>query len=433
MSWNGIGKGIARIPQVLSTKAGYSHQTVDGEYSEMETMFNKIDTSATKLLEEARRYKDSLSASFEYQKGIASTFYQLYSPIIPVSDSNSPTNGEIDPSPPPGYSQEGAPAPEEILKVSQNFKKYMNEVREEITPYLQTIEIQVIVPLTEYIHQLGKIKAWMKKRQNKLIDYDRHKESVAKLKASERDVTLEKKLARAENDFDAATKEYDAVNSVLKEELPHFLNARDGFMTPCFRVFFISQHKIYGILYGTFHELRNTPYFGVAVENIVEDFIPKSTIQAELIGSLDVVNSKKARPISSAAFSQSPTSAGNAADGGISKTSPTNKQPPTPSYVSDFVDPWASKSQQLLSSSSAANTITTTGAFQPTKNTTMEGSKIKYLVALYPFVAQTPGDLTFDKNDRIELVEKTENVDDWWKGRVNGKEGIFPGTYVQEI
>jgi len=28
-------------------------------------------------------------------------------------------------------------------------------------------------------------------------------------------------------------------------------------------------------------------------------------------------------------------------------------------------------------------------------------------------------------------VERTENADDWWTGRVNGVTGVFPGTYTQ--
>jgi amphiphysin len=43
------------------------------------------------------------------------------------------------------------------------------------------------------------------------------------------------------------------------------------------------------------------------------------------------------------------------------------------------------------------------------------------------------GDLSFKTGDRIELVEKTASADDWWTGKTaDGKQGVFPGTYVQE-
>jgi hypothetical protein len=52
-------------------------------------------------------------------------------------------------------------------------------------------------------------------------------------------------------------------------------------------------------------------------------------------------------------------------------------------------------------------------------------------VAIYDFDAQQPGDLGFRKGDVIEVIEKTDSTDAWWKGRVNGREGVFPGNYVQ--
>ncbi|KAK3841434.1 MAG: hypothetical protein J3R72DRAFT_445470 [Linnemannia gamsii] len=54
-------------------------------------------------------------------------------------------------------------------------------------------------------------------------------------------------------------------------------------------------------------------------------------------------------------------------------------------------------------------------------------------VALYDYDAQQAGDLSFRKDDRIEVVERSNNPNEWWTGKLNGKQGIFPGTYVQEL
>jgi amphiphysin len=53
----------------------------------------------------------------------------------------------------------------------------------------------------------------------------------------------------------------------------------------------------------------------------------------------------------------------------------------------------------------------------------------KYVVALYDFAAQAEGDLDFKAGDRIELVERTGSVEDWWTGKLNGKQGVFPGLF----
>lgn len=54
-----------------------------------------------------------------------------------------------------------------------------------------------------------------------------------------------------------------------------------------------------------------------------------------------------------------------------------------------------------------------------------------YVTALYDYAATAEGDLTFATGDRIELVKKTDSSEDWWTGRINGVEGVFPGNYVQ--
>ncbi|ODQ77611.1 hypothetical protein BABINDRAFT_163338 [Babjeviella inositovora NRRL Y-12698] len=52
-------------------------------------------------------------------------------------------------------------------------------------------------------------------------------------------------------------------------------------------------------------------------------------------------------------------------------------------------------------------------------------------VAMYTFDGEQPGDLPFIKGDTIEIVKKSNSQDDWWTGRANGKEGIFPANYVK--
>ena len=51
----------------------------------------------------------------------------------------------------------------------------------------------------------------------------------------------------------------------------------------------------------------------------------------------------------------------------------------------------------------------------------------QYVVALYDFEAQADGDLSFRAGDRIEVVEKTASSEDWWTGKLDGVQGVFPG------
>ncbi|KAI3405706.1 hypothetical protein KGF56_001312 [Candida oxycetoniae] len=54
-------------------------------------------------------------------------------------------------------------------------------------------------------------------------------------------------------------------------------------------------------------------------------------------------------------------------------------------------------------------------------------------IALYSFKGEQSGDLPFKKGDVIDILKRTETVDDWWTGRNNGVTGIFPANYVELI
>jgi hypothetical protein len=49
------------------------------------------------------------------------------------------------------------------------------------------------------------------------------------------------------------------------------------------------------------------------------------------------------------------------------------------------------------------------------------------VVALYDFVGERDGDLDFVCGDEIVVLERRPN--DWWLGRLNGMEGVFPANY----
>ncbi|XP_018428886.1 PREDICTED: unconventional myosin-If [Nanorana parkeri] len=51
--------------------------------------------------------------------------------------------------------------------------------------------------------------------------------------------------------------------------------------------------------------------------------------------------------------------------------------------------------------------------------------------AIYQYIGQDVDELSFNVNDVIEIL--LEDVSGWWKGRFHGKEGLFPGNYVQKI
>jgi amphiphysin len=55
--------------------------------------------------------------------------------------------------------------------------------------------------------------------------------------------------------------------------------------------------------------------------------------------------------------------------------------------------------------------------------------KLDFVIAKYDFEGEGQGDLAFRTGDRIRVVKKTESLDDWWEGELNGARGSFPRNY----
>ncbi|CAF0939796.1 unnamed protein product [Adineta ricciae] len=82
----------------------------------------------------------------------------------------------------------------------------------------------------------------------------------------------------------------------------------------------------------------------------------------------------------------------------------------------------------------AMNTPTTpssTNAFAPPNGVSSNGNGIADVyVSIYPYEATDPGDLTFDVNERITVLQRDG---DWWTGKIGTRVGTFPSNYVQKV
>ncbi|KAK0868084.1 ESCRT-0 subunit protein hse1 [Friedmanniomyces endolithicus] len=68
------------------------------------------------------------------------------------------------------------------------------------------------------------------------------------------------------------------------------------------------------------------------------------------------------------------------------------------------------------------------GAAQQQGTTAATVSRVR---ALYDFVPSEKGELAFQKNDVIAVLESVYK--DWWKGSLHGQTGIFPLNYVEKL
>jgi len=52
--------------------------------------------------------------------------------------------------------------------------------------------------------------------------------------------------------------------------------------------------------------------------------------------------------------------------------------------------------------------------------------------AIYDFSPEAPGEVGFSEGDIVYIFSKDVG-DGWWRGEVNGVEGIMPSSYLQKI
>ncbi|XP_038655817.1 CD2-associated protein isoform X1 [Scyliorhinus canicula] len=75
--------------------------------------------------------------------------------------------------------------------------------------------------------------------------------------------------------------------------------------------------------------------------------------------------------------------------------------------------------------------ITPTSNAEAVKSEPENKHKVKeYCKAVFPYEATNLDELNFKEGDRILLINKDTGDRGWWKGELNGKQGVFPDNFV---
>ena len=113
------------------------------------------------------------------------------------------------------------------------------ELKETIRPELELIESRVLAPAKELQEYTKKVRKAITKRDHKLTDYDRHNNSYTKLREKQnKTLKDEQNIFKVEQDYEAASSEYDHYNRLLQDELPRYFAAAQAFITPLFQSFY---------------------------------------------------------------------------------------------------------------------------------------------------------------------------------------------------
>ncbi|KAG9355900.1 hypothetical protein JZ751_000744 [Albula glossodonta] len=110
-----------------------------------------------------------------------------------------------------------------------------------------------LITLDTYLAQFPDIKNRVSKRSRKLIDYDSARHHLETLQAST--MRNERKVAKAEEEFNKAQKVFDELNVDLQEELPTLWDSRVGFYVNTFKNVTHLESKFHREISGLCHKL----------------------------------------------------------------------------------------------------------------------------------------------------------------------------------
>jgi amphiphysin len=246
-------------------------------------------------------------------------------------------------------------------------------------------------------------------------------------------------MYKAENDVEQSTQEFNYYNDLLKDELPKLFQLEREFIRPLFQSFYYMQLNVF----YTLHEKMqgcDIGYFNLQLD-VEEGYEAKRGDIKEQAEALSIVKFKTTgarRPPGrlGATGNKLAIEAGKPSPKAL--TAPTHSstqdysENPPPPYSNSLSPGDTTVARANSTSSSWGAAAKAKGAAPPPpkpKPSRLSGAPAaETATALYDYEAQAEGDLSFTTGDVIEIVTRTNNENEWWIGKLRGKEGQFPGV-----
>ncbi|KAI9792699.1 MAG: hypothetical protein M1816_001798 [Peltula sp. TS41687] len=482
MSWKGFTKGVVRAPQTVKQRFNLGDTTKDAVYIDAERRFQDLESETKKLHSESKKYFEAIKGLHYHHPGCQLARLTTDPPYLSgmlnsqidfskaVADIYRPISGRL--SDPGAAGEEGNP---EGIRACEEYENVVRDLLETLQPELEMIQTRVIQPADELLEIIKVIRKTAQKRQHKQLDYDRHRTTYQKLKdKKEKSLKDEKAMYKAEADVEQATQEFNYFNDLLKDELPKLFALEREFIKPLFQSFYYMQLNVFYTLHERMQAL-NIGYFDFST-GIEEAFQLRRGDVQEQIEAIPIVRFKTTgggsrRPTSKyggqgsrLAIEGRPSSSSSGGGGGRLAIEAPPK-PPSSSTSSDISSTRRTTHDSFISlppppysaplqapatdGNSAINRANSTGgswgalakakgAAPPPpkpKPARLSGAsplipQVPTATALYDYEAQAEGDLSFVTGDVIEIVQRGA-PETWWTGKINGREGQFPGNYVR--
>lgn len=442
MSFKGFQKTLVRAPQTFKSKFNMGEVTKDAVYLDAERRFQELEAETKKLHDESKKYFEAIKGMLNHQIEFSQAIAEIYKPI----------SGRV--SDPDSVIVEGNP---EGIRACEEYEAIVKELLATLQPELEMIETRVIAPADQLLEIIKAIQKGLIKRQHKQLDYDRHRTTLKKLQdKKDKNLKDEKAMYKAENDVEQSTQEFNYYNDLLKDELPKLFGLIRDLIRPLFQSFYYMQLNVF----YTLHEKMqgcDIGYFDLTRE-IEEAFEAKRGDIREQAEALSIVKFKTTgarRPPKPLALGagpsrlaiedkKTPLAIRGPASAPLHAThsSEDKAENPPPPYSSSTLSP--SLGNEKSAGVGRTNSVgsqwgaaaKSKGAAPPPPKPkpgrySVGGAAAETVTALYDYEAQAEGDLSFAAGDVIEIMTRTSNENEWWTGKLAGKQGQFPGNYVK--
>jgi len=356
----------------------------------------------------------------------------------------------------------------EGIRACEEYEAVVKDLQETLAPELEMIETRVVRPANELMDVIKVIRKTAVKREHKKLDYDRHRATLKKLQdKKDRSAKDEKAMWKAEGEVEQSTQEFNYFNDLLKEELPKLFALERQFIQPLFQSFYYMQLNIFYTLHEKMQHC-DIGYFDLTLD-IEEAFMAKRGDIQERAESLSIVKFKTtgqkrppkygpgagaAKPIegpktaglltagtgssssSVAPAALSPSTSAAATKLGWQRQSAVeadaSQSHPPPPYTPGPVSPAIPSGKPgSLAMAAAAKSKPPPPKPKPSQfRANPAVPQVETVTALYDYAAQAEGDLSFRAGDVIEIVQRTANENEWWTGKVHGRQGQFPGRSI---
>lgn len=356
-----------------------------------------------------------------HQIEFASAIGALYRPITGRASDPSAAEGEGHP---------------EGLRACEEYTNVVEELQESLSPELDLIRSHIIGPTDQLLEIIKIMRKVFVKRHHKQLDYDRHRASLKKVQEKkDKGPKEEKALYKAEADVETATQEYNHYNDLLKEEMPYLFALEAKFIDPLFQSFYYMQLNVFYTLHERMQRL-DIGYFDLS-RDIEEAFEAKRANVQDVVEDLGIVNfrNRGRRQSSMSAqnsdLSHSPSVSGHNTGGSSKLFEARRSRAASASSQQAPSQPPPAYSSLPESSQYTAPPMDTKPRPSPSpKPPLLRSTSTEKATAMYDFEAQAQGDLSFAAGDVIEIIERTDNENEWWVGRIHGRMGQFPGMFL---